>query len=53
MAAWDGVITFSMAAVCDIMRLAIGPMSVDLITLGGGWYTVCGTLDLVCCDTGS
>ena len=53
MAAWYGVITLAVAAVFDIARLAIGPMSVDFLTLGGGCYTVCGTLDLVHCATGS
>ena len=51
--AWAGVITLAMAAVCDLVRLAIGPMSVDLFTLGGGWSTLCGTLDLVRRATGS
>ena len=49
---WDGVITFSVAVVCAFVRLAIGPMSVDLFTLGGGGSTVCGTLELVSLATG-
>ena len=52
-AAWDGVITLVMAAVCDLVRLEIGSMPVDLLTLGGGWSTICGTLYLVRCATGS
>ena len=53
MDAWAGVITLPMAAVCDLVCLAIGPMSVDVLTLGGGWSMVCGTLDLVRRSTGS
>ena len=45
--AWGGVITLAMATVCDRVRLAIGAVSGNLLTLGGGWSTVCGTLDLV------
>ena len=36
-----------MATVFDHVRLEIGPVSGDLLTLEGGWSTVCGTLDLV------
>ena len=53
LADWAGVITLAMAAVCDRVCLAINPVSGDLLTLGGGWSTVCGTLNLVCCATGS
>ena len=42
-----------MAVVCDCVSLAIGPRSVALETLGGDGFTVCGTLDLVRCATGS
>ena len=35
------------------MCQAIGPRSVALSTLGSGGSTVCGTLDLVRCATGS
>ena len=42
-----------MAAVYDHVHLKMGPMSVDLLTLGGGWSTICGTLDLVRCAAGS
>ena len=51
--AWAVVITLDVAVVCDYVRLAIGPRSVSLATLGGGGSTVCGTLDLVRCVTGS
>ena len=50
--AWAGVITLTMAAVFDRVHLAIGPVSGDFLTLGGGWSTVCGTLDLVRRATG-
>ena len=50
---WARVITLAMAAACDLVRLEIGPMSVDFLTLGGGWSMVCGTLDLVLHATGS
>ena len=53
LAAWYRVITLAMAAVCDRVRLEIGPVSCVLLTLGGGGSTVCGTLDLVCISTGS
>ena len=53
LAAWDGVITLAVVVVCDIVRLEIGPMSVDLFTLGGGGSTVCGNLDLVRLATGA
>ena len=53
MAAWAGVITLAMEAVCDIVCLEIGSMYVYFLTLVGGWSTVCGTLDLVCCANGS
>ena len=43
----------AMEAVYDLLRMAMGPMSVDVLTLGGGWFTICGTLDLVRRDTGS
>ena len=46
-AAWARVITLAMAAVCDRVHLAIGPVSGVLLTLGGGWSKVWGTLDLV------
>ena len=36
-----------MAVVCDLVCLAIGPMSVDFFTLGGGGSTVCGNMELV------
>ena len=42
-----------MAAVCDLVHVTIGLMSVDLFTLGGGGSTVCGTLDRVRRATGS
>ena len=42
-----------MAAVCDRVRLAIGPVSGFLFTLVGGWCTVWGTLYLVRRATGS
>ena len=42
-----------MAAVFDLVRLEIGPMSVNFFTLGGGGSTVCGTLDHVRHATGS
>ena len=51
--AWAGVIKLTMAAVCDRVRLAIGPVSGVLFTVGGSWSTVWGNLDLVCCATGS
>ena len=47
-----GVITLAMVEVCDHVRLAIGPMSGVFLTRGGGWSTVCGTLNLVRFDTG-
>ena len=47
------MITLAMAAVCDRLRLEIGPVSGVLFTLGGGWSTVWGTLDLVLRATGS
>ena len=47
------MIKLAMEAVCDLVCLAIGSMSVDLLTLGGGWSMVCGTLDLVRRATGS
>ena len=53
MDAWDEVITLAVEVVCDLVRLAIGNISVDLFTLGGGGSTVCGTLDLVRRATGS
>ena len=52
LAAWAGVIKLAMAEVCDHVRLEIGPVSGDFLTLGGVWSTSCGTLDLVHCDTG-
>ena len=36
-----------MAAVCVCVRLTIGPVSDVLLTLGGKWSTVWGSLDLV------
>ena len=42
-----------MTAVFDRVRLEMGPVSSDFLTLGGGWSTVCRTLELVRCDTGS
>ena len=53
LSAWAEVIKLAVAVVCDRVRQSIGPMSVALSTLGGGMSTVCGTLDLVHCDTGS
>ena len=53
LAAWVGVITLNVAVVCDRVRLAIGPRSVSLATLGGGGSTVCGNLELVRRATGS
>ena len=53
MAAGAGVITLSVAVVCYRVRLEIGPGYVALDTLGGGRFTVCGTLDLVRRATGS
>ena len=47
------MITLAMAAFCGLVRLAIGPMSVDFLTLGGGGSTVCETLELVRRATGS
>ena len=52
-AAWAGVITLAVTAVCDLVRLEISPMSGDFFTLVGGWSTVCGTLYLVCHAAGS
>ena len=45
-AAWAGVMTLSMAAVCERVCAANGAVSVVLFTLGGGSSTV-GNLDLV------
>ena len=45
-AAWAGVITLAVSAVCEHVCAAIGAVSVFLFTLGGGWSTV-GNLDLV------
>ena len=53
LSAWDRVITLSVAVVCERLRLAIGPRFVASATLGGGRSTVCGTLELVRCATGS
>ena len=53
LAAWAGVITLAVSVIVDRMRLAIGPRSVALDTLGGGRSTLYGTLDLFCCATGS
>ena len=39
--------TLAMAAVCERVHLAIGAVSGVFFTLGGGWSTVWGTLDLV------
>ena len=36
-----------MAAVCEGVRLAMGAVSIVLFTLGGGWSTVWGNMDLV------
>ena len=47
------MITLAMAEVCDGVLLTIGPVSGVLLTLGVGWSTVCGTLDLVRRATGS
>ena len=52
-AALAGVITLAMAAVCKRVCMAIGAVSGVLFTLGGGWSTVWGTLDLVRRATGS
>ena len=41
------MIILTKAAVCDRVRLAIGPVSGVWLTLGGGWSTFWGTLDLV------
>ena len=46
-AAWAGMIPPATAAVCERVRLEIGAASGVLFTLGGGWSTVWGTLDLV------
>ena len=46
-AAWDGVITLAMAAVCERVSLAMCAMAGVLFTLGGGWSTVRVNLDLV------
>ena len=51
--AWAGVITLANSAVYECVRLEIGPVSGVLFTLGGGWSTVWGTLDLVHRATGS
>ena len=53
LAACAGVMKLSMEVVCDSVNREIGPRSIALYTLGGGGYTVCGTLDLVHCATGS
>ena len=45
-AAWPGVITLAMAAVCERVRAEMGAVSVVLFTLGGGRSTV-WNLDLV------
>ena len=45
--AWSGVITLATTVVCDRVHLEIGPMSCVFLTLGGGWSTVRGTLELV------
>ena len=52
-AAWVGVITLAMAEVCECVCLAIGAVSGVLFTLGGGWSTVWGNLDLLRRSTGS
>ena len=51
MAAWAVVITLAVVAVCELVRLAIGPISVDFFTLEGGGSTVFGTLERVCHTT--
>ena len=51
--AWARVMTLDMAVFWDHVRRAIGPRSVVFSTLGGGGYTVCGTLYLVRDGTGS
>ena len=35
-AAWYGVITLVIAAVCERMRVGMGAVSVDLFNIGGG-----------------
>ena len=45
-AAWAGLITLAMVAVCERVRVAIGAVSVVLFTLGGGRSMV-WNLDLV------
>ena len=51
-AAWAGVITLDVAAVYEHVHLTMGAVSGFLFTLGGGWPTVWGDLDLVSCATG-
>ena len=45
--------TLAMEVVCDLVRRAIVPRSVELSTLGGGGSMVCGTFDLAHRTTGS
>ena len=40
--------TLAKAEVCGRVRLSIGPVSGVVFTLGDGWSTVWGALDLVC-----
>ena len=47
------MIALAKAAVCDHVRLEIGPVSGVWLTLRGGWSKVWGTLDLVRRATGS
>ena len=51
--AWAGIITLDVAVVFGRVRRAICPRSVAFDTLGGGGPTVCGTLELLSCATGS
>ena len=53
MVAWAAVMTLAMEVVCDLVRRAIGPGSVALYTLIGGWSTVFVTLSMVCLAMGS
>ena len=41
------MVTLAMDAVCERVFLTMGAVSVVLFTLGGGWSTVWGNLDLV------
>ena len=52
-ATWAGVITLVMAKVFERVCLAMGAVSGVLFTLGGGWSSMWGDMDLVCRATGS